>query len=60
MTNAKPFIFEKFATAPRCGSHIDELTSDEPLPAAVEMDCNGLPTGATRVTKVARETTDDQ
>jgi hypothetical protein len=60
MADAQPFIFQKFAAAPRGGSHIDELTSDEPLPATVEMDCNGVPTGATRLTEIARETTDDQ
>lgn len=60
MADAQPFIFQKFAAAPRGGSHIDEMTSDEPLPAIVEMDRDGLPAGETRVTCVAQETTDDQ
>ena len=60
MANAQPFIFQKFAATERGGSHIDGLTSDEPLPATVEMDREGLPMGTTRNTMVLRETTDDQ
>jgi hypothetical protein len=60
MANAQPFIFQNFAAARRVSSHIDGLTSDEPLPAIVEMDPEGLPMDATRLTEVRRETTDDQ
>ena len=60
MADAQPFVFQNFAATRRGGSNIDELTSDEPLPATVEMGRDGLPAGETRVTCVAQETTDDQ
>jgi hypothetical protein len=60
MANAQPFIYQKFAATQRGASHIDGLTSDEPLPAIVEMDPEGLPMDATRLTEVRREATDDQ
>jgi hypothetical protein len=59
MTKTGPFI-QRYATRPNTTDR-DEDTSEDPLPATVERTTNGLILrGATRITEVKHETTDDR
>ena len=60
MSTTLPFI-HRYAAIPCNSAGCDEVTTDDPLPAIVEMTGDGLARErATRLTDVSHETTDDQ